>query len=309
MRLGFLGTPQIAVPSLEALVMSHHDVVAVVTRPDKPAGRRRELAPPAVKIAAESLGLPVLQPPRARESVDELSALGVEALAVVAYGGWLPPPVLELAPHGCINVHPSLLPRWRGAAPVERAIMAGDTVTGVATMAVDEGLDTGPVYLEVEHPIRPDDTASTLADRLARLGADLLLATLDGIERGSLRPVPQARDGATYADKLEPDECRVDWSRPAREVDARIRGANPRPGAWTTVGDRRLKLWRSALGGSDAGAADPGTVLSAAPLLVAAGDGTTVELTELQPDGRPRMDGVSWARGHGGGSGPPVTLV
>lgn len=297
MRLAFFGTPDIAVPSLEALAASHHEVACVVTRPDKPAGRDRAMRPPAVVAAARDAGIEVLQPPKAGACVEDLAARGLDVVVVVAYGAWLPPPVLGLTPHGCVNLHPSLLPRWRGAAPIERAIMAGDATTGVATMAIDEGLDTGAVYLVVEAPIHADDTALTLARRLGAKGADLVLATLDGIERGSLSAVAQPLEGVTYADKLRPEDCRIDWGAPAAVVDALVRGADPRPGAWTEVGGRRLKVWRARVSAGEGQVAAPGTVVSTAPLVVAAGEGA-VEVVEVQPDGKSRMEAPAYARGH-----------
>lgn len=306
MRLAFFGTPSIAVPSLLALVASHHDVACVVTRPDKPAGRDRTLRPPAIVSAAHDAGLEVLQPVKAGDCVEDLARKRLDVVVVVAYGGWLPPPVLTVAPHGCVNLHPSLLPRWRGAAPVERAIMSGDPTTGVATMAIDEGLDTGPLYLVVEVPIRQDDTAHSLSVRLGDKGADLVLATLDGIERGSLTAVAQPAEGVTYADKLHADDCRIDWSGPAAAVDALIRGANPRPGAWTEIGGRRLKVWSSQVRDPAAVVAGPeavpGSILSAEPFVVAAGAGA-VEITEVQPDGKARMSAAAFARGHALGAG------
>lgn len=303
MRLAFFGTPAIAVPSLEALVCSHHDVACVVTRPDKPAGRSRALRPPAVVRTARAAGIEVFQPAKAGDCVADLHRLGLDVVVVVAYGGWLPPPVLRVAPHGCVNLHPSLLPRWRGAAPIERAIMAGDTTTGVATMAIDEGLDTGPVYLVVEVPIGADDNALSLSERLGDKGADLVLATLDGIERGSLSAVAQPPDGVTYAEKLRADECRIDWASSTSTTDGLIRGANPRPGAWTEIDGRRIKVWSArpvdqpeVPAARDAGAA-PGTVVSTDPLVVATGDGA-LEVLSVQPDGRSPMSAADYARGH-----------
>lgn len=297
MKVAFFGTPEIAVPSLHALLASHHDVACLVTRPDKPAGRDRTMRPPATVAAAHAGGVEVLQPAKAGDCVADLERRNLDVVVVVAYGGWLPPPVLGLAPHGCVNLHPSLLPRWRGAAPIERAIMAGDPTTGVATMSIDEGLDTGPIYLVVETPIEPEDTAATLAARLGRQGADLVLATLDGIERGSLSAVAQPREGVTYADKVRPEDCRIDWSASAAGVDALVRGANPRPGAWTEAGGRRLKIWSTRRFAGGAPVAPPGTVIAETPLLVATGDGA-VEVLEVQPDGKARMDAAAYVRGN-----------
>lgn len=297
MRLAFFGTPTIAVPSLLSLSASHHDVACVVTRPDKPAGRDRKLRPPAVVPVALDAGIEVLQPAKAGDCAGDLARRRLDVVVVVAYGGWLPPPLLTVAPHGCVNLHPSLLPRWRGAAPVERAIMAGDPTTGVATMAIDEGLDTGPVYLVVEVPVLGTDTTTSLSVRLGEKGADLVLATLDGIERGSLTAVAQPSEGVTYAEKLHSDDCRIDWSAPAASVDALVRGANPRPGAWTEVEGRRLKVWSTRVGAASTSSAAPGSVVSAEPFLVATGAGV-VEILEVQPDGKARMGAGAFARGH-----------
>lgn len=299
MRVVFLGTPTLAIPALDTLVESQHEVLAVLTRPDKPAGRSRVPGPPPIKGRALDLGLPVWQPPKAREAIDEIHDARADVLAVVAYGGWLPPPVLEATEQGCVNVHPSLLPRWRGAAPIERAIIAGDETTGVSTMQIDEGLDTGPLYLQQECPVGRTETAGELAARLAELGADLLVRTLDGLEDGSLTATPQSEEGVTYAEKLTPDECEVDWAAPAEVVDGLIRGSNPRPGAWTMLGGRRIKLWRSRLASSAVSVpgGTPGEVLSTAPLVVSCASGA-VELLEVQPDGKARMSAEAFCRGH-----------
>ena len=295
MRIAFFGTPDIALPSLEAMVSSAHDVVYVVTRPDRPSGRHREPNPPAVKRRSLDLGLEVLPPEKSGGARAPRLAAGVECLVIVAYGAWLPPSLLAVAPRGTVNMHPSLLPRWRGAAPVERAIMAGDAVTGVTTMELDEGLDTGPVYLQRETPIREDETAGDLSGRLAVLGAPLLVETVDGIAAGTLDPRPQAEAGVSYAEKLTPQECRIDWTRPADEVGRLVRGANPRPGAWTELAGRRLKVWRAAP--VPDGHGTPGEVASLRPFRVAAGRGG-LDLLEVQPDGRGRMGAEAFAAGH-----------
>lgn len=297
MRVVFLGSAAIAIASLEALLASEHDVVFSITRPDKPAGRHRELKAPPLKDACDRLGVEVMQPAKAREVVPQIVESGAEACCVVAYGGWLPPPVLESTPYGCVNVHPSLLPRWRGAAPIERALMAGDDVIGVTTMLIDEGLDTGPVLMQRELAVDSGETAGELQLRAAALGAELLVETLDGLEAGRIAPVPQSDEGVTYADKLESDGCRVDWTQPAVAVDGVIRGANPRPGAWTTLGGERLKLWRSRVVDAGTTAGQPGAVLGVDPLRVKTGDGV-VELIEVQPAGKARMRAEAFARGH-----------
>jgi methionyl-tRNA formyltransferase len=304
-KVAFWGTPDIAVTVLDALTAStRHEVGCVVTMPDRPAGRRREPAPSPVKRRAEATGLPVLQPARPADVLGRPELDGCDAFVVAAYGGLLPPTVLDVAPHGCINVHPSLLPRWRGAAPVERALLARDAVTGVCIMRMDEGLDTGPVLARVEVPVPDGVTAGALLDHLAGVGAALLVDTLDAIDDGTATAVAQTDDGITYADKLTSADCRIDWSASAADVDAMVRAANPRPGAWTERIDparpgTRLKIWRCtprtdvAAGSASA----PGTVVvhDRRPFAVC-GDGV-LELVEVQPDGARRMDGRAFVAG------------
>ncbi|MCI0688551.1 MAG: methionyl-tRNA formyltransferase [Sporichthyaceae bacterium] len=244
MRLVFAGTPRTAVPSLAALLESRHDVAAVVTRPDAAAGRGRHLEPSPVGVAAAAAGLEVLKPRSARdpELLDRLRAIAPDCAPVVAYGALLPAAALAIPRFGWVNLHFSLLPAWRGAAPVQRAVLAGDDMTGACTFLIEEGLDTGPVYGLVTEPIGPADTSGDLLDRLAVSGARLLVATMDGIETGELTAVPQAGDGVSYANKLTVADARVDWSAPAQHVDRRIRACTPEPGAWTTFRGERLKL-------------------------------------------------------------------
>jgi methionyl-tRNA formyltransferase len=273
-RIAFLGTPADAVPTLRALVDADHDVAVVVTQPDRRRGRGAATSPTPVKAAALELGLPVRTPVRAREVVEELRASGATLGAVVAFGQLLPEALLESLPHGFVNLHFSLLPRWRGAAPVERAILAGDTETGVSVMRIDAGLDTGPVYAVERTPIAPDETAGELRARLVELGTSLMVATLPRVP--DLEPTPQAGD-ATYADKLDVAEFELDWSQPAGELLRVIRAGNPRPGAWTTVDNGRMKVWRARAGADGA-----------------------LEPIEVQPEGRPRMSWDAWKRGHPG---------
>jgi methionyl-tRNA formyltransferase len=273
-RIVFLGTPDDAVPTLHALVDAGHDVALVVTQPDRRRGRGRATAPSPVKAAALDLGLPVRTPARAREVVEEIRATDATLGAVVAFGQLLPDALLESVPHGFVNLHFSLLPRWRGAAPVERAILAGDAETGVSVMRIDAGLDTGPVYAVERTLIGTDETAGELRARLVGLGTELLVTTLSRIP--DLEPTPQ--DGEpTYAEKLDVAEFELDWSRPAAELLRVIRAGNPRPGAWTTVDHTRLKIWRAR----------------------PASDGT-VEPVEVQPEGKARMPWDAWKRGHAG---------
>ncbi|MFN2522950.1 MAG: methionyl-tRNA formyltransferase, partial [Mycobacteriales bacterium] len=244
MRLVFAGTPEPALPSLRALLASRHDVVAVVTRPDAPAGRGRTLRPSPVKLLAQEHGLQVLTPrhPREDEFQARLRGLAPDCCPVVAYGALVPRPALDIPRLGWVSLHFSLLPAWRGAAPVQHALMAGDEVTGASTFLLEEGLDTGPVYGVVTETVRPADTSGDLLGRLAEAGAGLLVATLDALEDGTVTGVAQPADGVSLAPKVTVDDARVDWTAPALRVDRVIRGCTPAPGAWTTFRDRRVKL-------------------------------------------------------------------
>ena len=241
MRVVFAGTPQVALPSLDAILASSHEVVAVVTRPDAPAGRGRRLAVSPVKARALDHGLPVLTPqtPRDPDFVTALADLAPDVCPVVAYGALVPEAALAVPAHGWINLHFSLLPAWRGAAPVQRAVMAGDEVTGATTFRLEAGLDTGPVYGTMTELVRPRDTAGDLLERLSVAGADLLVATLDGIAAGRLAPVPQSGDGVSLAPKVTVADAEVRWDRPALAVDRLVRGCTPAPGAWTVLGGER----------------------------------------------------------------------
>jgi methionyl-tRNA formyltransferase len=297
-RLVFAGTPAAAVPSLQALLDSpRHDVVAVVTRPAARAGRgRHETASPVAELAAEA-GLRVLTPQRPGEPefLAELAALEPDCCPVVAYGALLPPAALDVPKHGWVNLHFSLLPAWRGAAPVQHALLRGDDVTGASTFRIEAGLDTGPVFGVVTESIRPSDTAGDLLARLADSGAGLLVATMDGIADGSLVPVPQPSEGVSVAAKLEVADARVDWSAPAQHVDRLIRACTPAPGAWTTVRGERLKLGPVQLAGDAALAPGQLRVEKAA---VFAGTATSdVRLGEVRPAGKRPMPAADWARG------------
>jgi methionyl-tRNA formyltransferase len=297
-RVVFLGTPDVAVPALEALVAADDvEVVAVITNPDRPKGRSKQPVPPPVKVAAQRHGLPVWQPQKAREITEDLAALDVDACAIVAYGALLPRAVLDAGGRGFVNLHFSLLPRWRGAAPVQHAIRAGDEVTGVTCFVLDEGMDTGPVLATAQEPIRPDDTSGTLLERLADRGAPVLLDALRRLVAGE-QPVPQPAEGATLAPKVTPDDTLVDWSAPARAVADLVRSADPAPGAHTTFRGKRLKLWR-ATPVDDAPAGDPGHVVAVDKrgATVACGDGA-VRLDQLQPEGKGRVDGAAFVNGH-----------
>src|SRR4051794_2608324 len=249
MRLVFAGTPEVAVPALDAVAASAHELVGVVTRPDAPAGRGRRLEPSPVARRAEELGVPVLKPahPRDPDFQDALRALAPDCCPVVAYGALLPQPALDIPVHGWVNLHFSVLPSWRGAAPVQHAVWAGDEVTGATTFRIVKELDAGPTYGVMTERIRPRDTAGDLLGRLAEGGAGLLVATLDGIEDGSLEARPQQPEGVSYAPKLEVADGQVDWAQPAVAVDRQVRACTPAPGAWTTYAGERLKLGPVAL--------------------------------------------------------------
>jgi methionyl-tRNA formyltransferase len=297
-RVVFMGTPDFAVPALEALTDAHQ-VIGVVTQPDRPAGRGRRLTPPPVKQVALEHGLPLSQPQslRAPEAVDQLATWEPEAIVVVAFGQILPENVLDLPPHGCLNVHASLLPRWRGAAPVAAAILAGDEVTGVTIMRMDAGLDTGPILAQREGPIRPDDTQATLEKRLARLGATLLVETLSAYLEGALLPRPQPEEGVTYAGQLRKEDGHLDWSLPAVELDRRVRAFTPWPGALTMWHGQRLKVLRAVPLPGWHGGAPPGTVFALANgLAVATGRGA-LRLEEVQLAGKRPVDIAAFLRG------------
>ncbi|MBW4043271.1 MAG: methionyl-tRNA formyltransferase [Acidobacteria bacterium] len=298
MRLIFAGTPEAAVPSLEALAASEHEVLTVVTRPPAPLGRKRVLTPSPVESVATSLGVPVLR--AARLGADETAALTAQAAdlaVIVAYGGLVAEPLLSAPRLGWVNLHFSLLPRWRGAAPVQRAVIAGDEVTGVEVFQLERGLDTGPVLASEAVPIGALETAGHLLGRLAPIGARVLVATVDRLADGTAVAVPQVGE-PTLAPKLVLADGRLDWSQPADRVFARVRGCTPEPGAWTTVGDRRLKVLEAAPA-RGAAATSPGVVIrEAARVLVGCGE-SALELVRVQPEGRGAMPADAWLRGAG----------
>jgi methionyl-tRNA formyltransferase len=289
MKIIFMGTPEFSVPVLEAL-HQRHEIVAVYCQPPRPAGRGKADRPSPVQARAEALGLPVRHPVslRSEDAVRDFTALGADVAVVVAYGLILPQAVLDAPRLGCLNIHASLLPRWRGAAPIHRAIMAGDAQTGVCIMKMEAGLDTGPVLLREAVAIRAEETTAELHDRLSALGARLIVEALD---RLPLPAVPQPAEGVTYAAKIDKAEARVDWTRPAVEVDRLIRGLSPFPGAWTQVGSERVKLLRSRLAD---GRGAPGQVLTG--FTVACGEGA-VEITEAQREGKRPMAASEVLRG------------
>lgn len=295
MRVVFMGTPEAAVPSLGS-VAERFDVAAVYTRPDRPRGRGRRVIPSPVKAAALELGLDVVQPASLKGEVDRLAPLDADAIVVVAYGMILPAAVLGVPRLGCVNVHFSLLPRWRGAAPVERAILAGDADTGVTTMLMDEGMDTGPILLQWTTPISDDDTAGTVTGRLAAMGARLLVDTLEALEAGTISPVPQAAEGATLAPKITPEEAELEFTQGAEALWRRVRAFDPAPGAFTRLGGGRLKIWRARV---VPGVGEPGTVTGASDEGIDVQTGRDrLRLVEVQPEGKRRMSAAEFVRGH-----------
>jgi len=299
-RIVFWGTPEFSLPALRALGDEGHDVLAVVTQPDRPAGRGRELTKSAVKVEAEAERIPVLQPEKAHapEFVAELRALEPDLSVVVAYGQILKPEVLSVPRLGSVNIHGSLLPGLRGAAPVQWAIIRGMETAGVTIMQMDAGLDSGPMLLRVEEPIEPDESACELSGRLAEIGAEALVEALALLEAGQLVAEPQDPARATYAPKLDREQARLDWSRPAAEVSRWIRGLDDVPGAWSPLGTTGpVKLFRPTL---DSASGEPGTVLDARDdgILVACGEGAVL-VREVQPPGKRRMNAADWVRGRG----------
>ena len=289
LRIAFAGTPQFALPALRACLGSPHRVVGVLTQPDRPAGRGRELRSSPVKLLALEAGVPVAQPPSLRtpDARAPLVEWAPDLMVVVAYGLILPPEVLALPRLGCVNIHGSLLPRWRGAAPIQRAILAGDSETGVTIMRLDAGLDTGPMLLSRRHPIGLHDTAGDLHDVLAELGAAALIEAIDGLAAGTLEPKPQPAEGATYAPKIEKAEAMLDWDSDAASLDRRIRAFNPWPVAETLLAGESLKLLRAQVAKHAGSEASPGTVLGIADdgMHVACGEGV-LAVRELQRAGK-----------------------
>jgi len=300
MRIVFMGTPEFAVPSLQVLLASGDEVVGVVSQPDRPKGRGHELAPPPVKLLAQQAGIPILQPLKIRtpDFLDALAAWKPDLIAVTAYGRILHAPILNLPPMGCVNVHGSLLPKYRGAAPVQWAVINGETETGITTMLMDEGMDTGAMLLQERLPISPDDTAGTLAPRLASLGGRLLVETISRLKTDTISPIAQNHAQATLAPLLKKEDGAIDWNADARSIADRIRGLSPWPGAYTFYGRERWNIWKGAVA-QEPVQEQPGTLLAVTrqSLKVATGHGV-LELLEIQAANSKRMSVAQFLSGH-----------
>lgn len=295
-----MGTPDFAVPSLEALLKSEDQVVGVVTQPDRPKGRGQEIIPPPVKVVCQREGIPVLQPPKmkAPEFLEALRQWKPDVITVTAFGRILPPAILTLSPRGCINVHGSLLPKYRGAGPVQWAVIRGERETGITTMLMDEGMDTGAMLLQERVVIHPNDTAGTLAPRLAEVGGRLLVETLRQLKAGTLKPQPQDHSQATLAPLLKKEDGLIDWTWPARDIANRVRGLSPWPGAYTYVNGERWILWRLAVSEEPQGeTAGVVTKVAKDRIDVATGDGT-IQILEIQPSNSRRMTVTQYLAGH-----------
>ena len=302
MRIVYLGTPSFAVPPLEAIIANGHDVVAVFTQPDRPKGRGQQLAPSPVKECALAHQIPVHQPERIRrpEAVELLRGLHAEAMVVVGYGQIIPQSILDLPPLGIVNVHASLLPAYRGAAPIQWAIANGETITGVTTMKIDAGLDTGDILLMQESPVGPNENAVELSSRLSILGAVLLTETLTGLAAGTIVPRPQDNSRATYAPILKKEDGRIDWNLSSSRIECRVRGFLPWPGCYTAFRGQRLHVWKAKVHPSPAPADSyPGVVFSQnSRLFAVCGEGSTLELLEVQIEGRKKLDSRAFLNGH-----------
>ncbi|MFU0833095.1 MAG: Methionyl-tRNA formyltransferase [Oscillospiraceae bacterium] len=298
MKIVFMGTPEFAVPSLPALIQAGHDVAAVFTRKDKPVGRKRILTAPPVKTLAMEKGIPVFQPDtlRGAETEEILRRIGPDVIVVAAYGKMLPKNILELPRFGCVNVHASLLPKYRGAAPIQQAILDGESVTGVTTMQMSEGLDTGDILLCEKTEIDPEETAVELTVRLSKIGAQLIVRTLTELEAGTITPVPQNDAESSYAPMLTKERSPVDWNRKAVQIHNQVRGLFPWPGACTVYKGKKLKIHRTRIASAAKGV--PGQILSGKEFKVVCGDGTALELLEVQPEGGKKMKGSDFLRGH-----------
>ena len=296
MNIIYMGTPDFAVPALRRLYESRHTVSAVFTQPDKPQGRKMVLTPPDVKVCAEELGIPVYQPVsfKSEEPLEIIKKYNPDVIVVAAYGKLLPKAVLESAKHGCINIHGSLLPKYRGAAPIQQAVLNGDKVTGVTAMQMAEGLDTGDILTAIETEIGENETSGELFDRLSILGGDLIIRTLDMLENGEIKPIKQDESKATHTSKIDKSLCPIDFTKSADEVHNKVRGLNPWPVATAELCGKRLKIYSTKICEKSGRA---GTIISTKPLIVACGSGS-VEIIELQPEGKKRMTSAAFLAGH-----------
>ncbi len=299
MKIVFMGTPEFAVPSLNALLSSNKDVAAVVTQPDKPSGRGKKLTAPPVKAAALNSGLKVLQPERIKDAVfvNTLKEINPDVIVVAAYGKILPKDIIRLPRYGCINVHASLLPKYRGAAPINRAIINGDKETGITIMQMDEGLDTGSILLQKGIEIAKEDTAGTLTDKLSKLGAELLIEGLNAIEKGEIKPTPQDNSMATYAPMLKKEDGQIDWTKGAEDIYNMVRGMDPWPGAFTYYNGELLKVWKTSHGNSRSGKLGEILSVNKEGIDVASKDGV-ISIIEIQPANKKRMAVSEFLRGH-----------
>lgn len=296
MNIIYMGTPDFAVPALRRLYESRHTVSAVFTQPDKPQGRKMVLTPPDVKVCAEELGIPVYQPVsfKSEEPLEIIRKYNPDVIVVAAYGKILPKAVLESAEYGCINIHGSLLPKYRGAAPIQQAVLNGDKVTGVTAMQMAEGLDTGDILTAIETEIGENETSGELFDRLSILGGDLIIRTLDMLENGEIKPIKQDESKATHTSKIDKSLCPIDFTKTADEVHNKVRGLNPWPVATAELCGKRLKIYSTKICEKSGRA---GTIISTKPLIVACGSGS-VEIIELQPEGKKRMTSAAFLAGH-----------
>ena len=299
MRIIFMGTPEFAAPAIDSLIAAGHEIAAVFSQPDKPKGRGYAMTPPPVKVKALEHGVPVYQPTSMRdgEALKIFHAIKPDVGVVIAYGKILPQEILDSPKYGCINVHASLLPKYRGAAPIQWSVIDGEPKTGVTTMQMDAGLDTGDMLLRSETEIQPDETAGELHDRLSAMGAELIVRTLDALAKGELKPEKQDDSQSCYAKMLTKELCAVDWSRSAREIHNRIRGLSPWPVATAVLEGKKLKIHRSAVSDMEAPEAECGEIISFDPLTVKCGSGA-VELLEIQAEGKKRMFSADYLRGH-----------
>lgn len=296
MNIVFMGTPDFAVPALEKLVLSSHNISAVITQPDKPVGRKQILTPPDVKVCAEKHGLTVLQPSTLKDdnSFAEIKQLNPDVIVVVAYGKILPKNILDIPKYGCVNVHGSILPKYRGSSPIQQAVLNGDKVTGVTTMYMGEGLDTGDILLVKETEIGENETSAQLFDRLSFLGADLLIETLDGFKNHSIVPKKQDENSATYTAKINKSLCPIDWNKTNNEVHNQVRGLQTWPVAFTKLNDKELKIHSTLLCDKNG---NPGEIIDINPLTIACKSGSVI-IKELQLSGKKRMDSKSFMLGH-----------